>query len=159
MARPCGIRGSRVACTGARDMRGVLLTALAVALIASAGSSVSARSKAASRADLPGRDVYEAACSRCHGPDGRGEKAPMLIPFGWSYSQALDIVRRGSACGMPAFPESELSEQAVKQIVDYLKAVTEHVNQEERRSHGSTQRVQTGRGRVRWSAPALGSGH
>jgi len=56
-------------------MRGVLLTALAVALIASAGSSVSARSKAASRADLPGRDVYEAACSRCHGPDGRGIQA------------------------------------------------------------------------------------
>jgi mono/diheme cytochrome c family protein len=138
-------------------MRVVLLAAIAVAFITSA-KTVSAGPEAVFLADLPGRDVYEAACRRCHGADGGGEHAPTLIPFGWSYSQARDIVRRGS-CGMPAFPESELSEEAIKQIVDYLKAVTEHVNQEERRSHGSTQRLQTGRGRVRWSAPALGSGH
>ena len=42
-------------------------------------------------------------------------------PFGWNYSQTLDIVRHGGSCGMPAFTESELSDEELKQIVDYLK--------------------------------------
>jgi mono/diheme cytochrome c family protein len=72
-------------------------------------------------ADLPGRSVYEETCSRCHGPEGQGGKAPWLIPFRWNYAQALDIIRHGGACGMPGFPESELSDDQVKEIVDYLK--------------------------------------
>jgi mono/diheme cytochrome c family protein len=136
-------------------MKGLLTAAFGVALIASAGAG--GRLEAASAADFPGRDVYEAACSRCHGRDGSGGKAPTLIPFGWNYSQALDIVRRGSACGMPAFSESDLGDEELKQVVDYLKMLTEHVNQEERLSHGSTQHVQTGHGRVRWSSAALRS--
>ena len=71
---------------------------------------------------MPGRPVYEHVCSRCHGPDGQSENAPSLVPFLWSYSQALDIVRHGSACGMPAFPESELSDEELRRIVDYLKS-------------------------------------
>jgi len=47
--------------------------------------------------------------------------APSLVPFGWNYSQTLDIVRHGGSCGMPAFAESELSDEELKQIVDYLK--------------------------------------
>ena len=77
--------------------------------------------KAADPPDLPGRSVYEETCSRCHGPEGQGGKAPWLVPFRWNYAQALDIIRHGGACGMPGFPESELSDDQVKQIVDYLK--------------------------------------
>jgi mono/diheme cytochrome c family protein len=77
--------------------------------------------KAADPPDMPGRSVYEETCSRCHGPEGQGGKAPWLVPFRWSYAQALDIIRHGGACGMPGFPESELSDDQVKQIVDYLK--------------------------------------
>lgn len=72
---------------------------------------------------MPGQRVYEGTCSRCHGLDGQSGKAPSLVPFGWNYSQALDIVRHGGPCGMPAFAESELSDEAVKQIVDYLKTL------------------------------------
>ena len=72
---------------------------------------------------MPGRSVYDSTCSRCHGPTGQDGKAPTLIPFRWNYKQALDIVRHGGACGMPAFPESELSDGEVKQIVDYLKTL------------------------------------
>jgi mono/diheme cytochrome c family protein len=43
------------------------------------------------------------------------------VPFQWNYSQALDIVRHGGTCGMPAFSESELSDEELKQIVEYLK--------------------------------------
>lgn len=72
---------------------------------------------------IPGRDVYDEQCSRCHGPEGREGKAPWLVPFRWNVQQALNIIRSGGACGMPAFPESELSDEQVKQIVDYLKSL------------------------------------
>jgi mono/diheme cytochrome c family protein len=75
----------------------------------------------AATAELPGRKVYNETCSRCHGPEGRSNTAPTLVPFLWNYSQALDIVRNGGPCGMPAFRESELSDDELKQIVDYLK--------------------------------------
>ncbi len=80
-------------------------------------------SSPASSAQMPGRPVYEKVCSRCHGPDGKSKQAPALVPFGWNYSQALDIVRHGGPCGMPAFTESELSDEELKQIVDYLKTL------------------------------------
>jgi mono/diheme cytochrome c family protein len=72
-------------------------------------------------AQMPGQPIYENVCSRCHGPEGRSERAPSLVPFLWNYSQALDIVRHGGPCGMPAFRESELSDEELRQIVDYLK--------------------------------------
>ena len=77
----------------------------------------------ASSAQMPGRPVYEKVCSRCHGPDGKSKQAPALVPFGWNFSQALDIARHGGPCGMPAFTESELSDEELKQIVDYLKTL------------------------------------
>jgi mono/diheme cytochrome c family protein len=77
----------------------------------------------AARADPPGRAVYDGTCSRCHGPDGQEGKAPVLVPFRWNYAQALDIVRHGGACGMPAFSESDLSDEQLRQIVDYLKTL------------------------------------
>lgn len=75
----------------------------------------------ASSGQMVGRPVYEKVCSRCHGREGKSNDAPWLVPFGWNYSQALDIVRHGGPCGMPAFKESELSDEELKQIVEYLK--------------------------------------
>ena len=95
---------------------------LAAALAGSLVPSLAARQEGNSPAS-GGRPVYEKVCSRCHGPKGDGDKAPSLLPFRWNYKQALDIVRHGGACGMPAFPESELSDEEVRQIVDYLKTL------------------------------------
>ena len=96
---------------------------LAAALASLLSPSLAARQEAGGAA-LPGLAVYDKTCSRCHGPEGQEGKAPELIPFRWNYKQALDIVRHGGTCGMPAFPESELSDDEVKQIVDYLKTVS-----------------------------------
>ena len=93
---------------------------------ATAGSMfplVAARQETAVSPETQGRVIYDETCSRCHGLGGQGGRAPWLVPFGWSYSQAIDIVRHGGPCGMPAYPESELSDDEVKQIVDYLKTL------------------------------------
>jgi cytochrome c553 len=77
-------------------------------------------------AEDPGQRVYEGQCSRCHGPEGRGlgTLGPNLIPFSWSYDEALEQIRR-PLCDMPPFPESDLSDAQVAQIVAYLKTMKE----------------------------------
>jgi mono/diheme cytochrome c family protein len=73
-------------------------------------------------AEDPGEGVYRSNCSRCHGPEGRGAQGPNLIPFKWSYQEALDAIRH-PVCDMPAFSQSDLSDDEVAQIVAYLKTI------------------------------------
>jgi len=75
-------------------------------------------------ADDPGKRVYEAHCSQCHGPEGRGRGtvAPSLVPFEWSYEDALELIRH-PVCDMPPVPESAVSDSQVAQIVAYLKTI------------------------------------
>jgi len=103
----------------------VFLTATLAAAVAGSLFPLAAAHRQATEPEMPGRAVYDNTCRRCHGPGGTGGTAPWLVPFGWSYSQALDIVRHGSGSTMPAFPESELSDDALKQIVDYLKSLNQ----------------------------------
>jgi mono/diheme cytochrome c family protein len=79
---------------------------------------------AATAADDAGKRLYESKCSHCHGTDGkgRGNVAPPLVPFDWSYDEALDLIRH-PVCDMPPIPESELSDAQVAQIVAYLKTL------------------------------------
>jgi mono/diheme cytochrome c family protein len=70
----------------------------------------------------PGERVYAGHCQRCHGAEGRGAKAPSLIPFDWSYESALELIRH-PICDMPPIPESELSDADVAKIVAYLKTI------------------------------------
>ena len=69
-----------------------------------------------------GESLYDAKCAGCHGPAGRGGSAPSLVPFLWSDSQALKLVREPE-CDMPAIPASELSDEAVFEIFAYLKTI------------------------------------
>jgi len=73
-------------------------------------------------AESPGQRVYDSHCRQCHGAEGRGAKAPSLIPFDWSYAEALDLVRH-PVCDMPPIPKSVVSDAEVAQIVDYLKTI------------------------------------
>ena len=70
----------------------------------------------------PGQPIYKDKCSRCHGANGEGDKAPQLVPFKWTYEKTLDRIRHPE-CEMPAFTESELSDDDVAQIVTYLKTL------------------------------------
>ena len=73
-------------------------------------------------AEDSGQRLYEGKCSQCHGAEGRGGKGPRLVPFEWSYEQALALVRR-PLCDMPPIPETEVSDEEVSQIVGYLKSI------------------------------------
>jgi mono/diheme cytochrome c family protein len=73
-------------------------------------------------AENDGERVYDGSCKRCHGGEGRGATAPKLIPFRWSYEEALQLIRQPE-CDMPAFPKSELSDERVAEIVAYLKTI------------------------------------
>jgi cytochrome c oxidase cbb3-type subunit III len=75
-------------------------------------------------ADAAGKRLYESNCSQCHGSDGRGRGtvAPSLVPFQWTYEEALELIRR-PVCDMPPVPESKLSDAEVAEIVGYLKTL------------------------------------
>ena len=74
-------------------------------------------------AEDSGDRLYGDYCKRCHGPEGRGtSQAPSLIPFDWSYGEALELIRH-PVCNMPPMPESAVSDAQVAQIVAYLKAI------------------------------------
>jgi mono/diheme cytochrome c family protein len=96
---------------------------VALVAMASSLSLLAARQEGNGGSKMPGQSIYDETCSRCHGVEGRDGKAPSLVPFGWNYEQAIDIVRHGGACGMPSFKELELSDEEVKQIVDYMKTL------------------------------------
>ena len=74
-------------------------------------------------ADAAGERLYDGHCRQCHGTEGRGTtKGPSLVPFDWTYAEALELIRR-PVCNMPPIPESALSDQQVAQIVAYLKSI------------------------------------
>ena len=75
-------------------------------------------------ADDSGERVYDGHCSRCHGSDGRGRGTlgPSLVPFDWSYEEALDLIRH-PVCDMPPIPQSDLSDADVAKVVTYLKTI------------------------------------
>jgi mono/diheme cytochrome c family protein len=72
----------------------------------------------------PGKTAYDRACSVCHGMEGRGDAGPgpSLVPFEKEYREVLGIVREGTGEMPPIAPE-RLSDDAVKQIVEYLKSL------------------------------------
>lgn len=69
-----------------------------------------------------GERLYTAHCKECHGPEGNGGDGPKLVPFKWTYEEALEQIRM-PLCQMPAFPEADLSDAEVRAIVNYLKTI------------------------------------
>jgi mono/diheme cytochrome c family protein len=79
-----------------------------------------------------GRAVYlRVGCDACHGTVGHGGAGPRLAPPGVLPFAALQAwVRNGTqgwsiARGMPAFPESALSDEELEAISAYLVSIPE----------------------------------
>ena len=67
-----------------------------------------------------GERLYTDKCEHCHGAEGRGDRGPALVPLKLTFEKFLNQLRF-PLCDMPAFPESELSDAAGRDIYDYVK--------------------------------------
>jgi mono/diheme cytochrome c family protein len=76
---------------------------------------------AAQSADHAGKPPYDRNCGVCHGPGGRGNVAPPLVPLERTFDEVLAIVREGRG-EMPPASANAVSDDAVRLIVDYLQA-------------------------------------
>ena len=61
----------------------------------------------------PAQIAFDRVCKVCHGPEGRGDSAPRLVPFDRDYQEVLAIVRDGRG-EMPPISESRVSDAEVK---------------------------------------------
>lgn len=87
-----------------------------------AGGPVVAQEPGGSKSS--GLAAYDRVCHVCHGPEGRGDAAPRLVPFDRSYEELLAIVRDGRG-QMPPISAKRLTDEEVAQIIGYLKTLSD----------------------------------
>ena len=75
----------------------------------------------------PGEAAYAKVCETCHGPEGRGDLAPPLVPFAWDADYVLAVVHEGYG-QMPPISTRELTDEEVLQVVEYLESLSRHRN-------------------------------
>ena len=69
-----------------------------------------------------GKGPYAGNCQVCHGPEGRGDAGPSLVPLEKEYDEVRGIVREGTG-QMPPISAERVSDEEVKRIVEYLKSL------------------------------------
>ena len=69
-----------------------------------------------------GQLAFDRVCKVCHGPEGRGDAGPRLVPFTREYQELLGIVREGTG-QMPPISERQLPDEDVVQIAAYLSGL------------------------------------
>lgn len=99
----------------------VLALVMSVVILTAARSTSAPQESDGSKS--PGQVAYDRVCHICHGPEGRGDAAPRLVPFERSYEELLAVVRDGRG-QMPAISERRLSDEEVTHIVEYLKSLS-----------------------------------
>jgi mono/diheme cytochrome c family protein len=90
--------------------------AVVLLLLGAAASTVSRTQ------ENPGQAAYSRICQVCHGPEGRGDAGPSLVPLDKEYDEVLAIVREGGG-QMPPISAERVSDDDVKHIVEYLKSL------------------------------------
>lgn len=102
-------------------------TLAALAWLAANGSvplsAVPPSAAAQPKAITAGQGAFDRVCKQCHGPEGRGGDAPRLVPFSREYEELLAVVREGKG-EMPPISARSLPDEAVAQIVVYLKSLS-----------------------------------
>jgi mono/diheme cytochrome c family protein len=97
-------------------MRVLLLTLVSVVTLTSA--AVATRQSE----PLPGKVPFERICAACHGEDAKGNQGPSLLPMTMEYDELLAKVRQGGG-EMPSISKTKLTDDEVKQILEYLKSL------------------------------------
>jgi mono/diheme cytochrome c family protein len=84
------------------------------------------RPLAGGQSNASGKGAYDRVCAECHGSEGRGkggaDDAPSIVPMTKDYKSLLSLVREGG-CKMPTIPASQVSDEEVGEILNYLKSV------------------------------------
>ncbi len=70
-----------------------------------------------------GQRAFERACQSCHGPQGQGDAGPRLVPLSREFADLLGIVREGRG-QMPPISDRQLTDDAVGEIVEYLRSLS-----------------------------------
>jgi mono/diheme cytochrome c family protein len=70
-------------------------------------------------ANASGAEIYQAKCG-CHGPDGKGKRAPALTDVSNDSDSKLIAIIHDGKDKMPAFG-SQLSDDQIKKVVAYIK--------------------------------------
>ena len=70
----------------------------------------------------PGQAPYDRVCRVCHGPEGKGNAGPSLVPFSMEIDELIARVREGGG-EMPPISENRVSDDEVKQIAAYLTSL------------------------------------
>ena len=70
----------------------------------------------------PGKVVFERVCATCHGSDAKGDQGPSLVPMTMEYDELLAKVRQGGG-EMPAISKTKVTDDEVKQVLEYLKSL------------------------------------
>jgi mono/diheme cytochrome c family protein len=97
-------------------MRVVILSLVSVATLMSA--SVATRQTE----PLPGKVPFDRVCATCHGENAEGGQGPRLAAIALEYDEFLAKVRHGGG-EMPAIPKTEITDDEVKQVFEYLKSL------------------------------------
>ena len=81
-------------------------------------------------------------CGFCHGPEGRGDPAPRLVPLAYEADYILAIVREGYG-EMPPISTRELTDEQIGQVVEYLEVLTHDPQREQTATNWSRPAVST----------------
>jgi mono/diheme cytochrome c family protein len=100
------------------------MRAIIVALCVAASTSAVVMS---AQSPPPGKAPFDRVCATCHGDEGRGDSAPRLVPIDMGYDEFVARVRGGGG-EMPPVSKESMSDEAVKQVLDYLKALSAKEN-------------------------------
>src|SRR5262245_25148414 len=70
----------------------------------------------------PGKVPFERVCATCHGPNAEGAQGPKIAGIEIEYEEFLAKVRHGGG-EMPAISQSQMTDEEVKQVFDYLQSL------------------------------------
>lgn len=65
--------------------------------------------------------LYVNSCGACHGHDGNGVIGPSIRATSHTLAQVEKVITEGKGSGMPNFKDSELTEEQIKIIANYVK--------------------------------------
>jgi mono/diheme cytochrome c family protein len=77
---------------------------------------------AAQTKEPAGKAPFLRVCAACHGEDAKGSQGPSLVPLNLEYDEFVAQVRNGGG-EMKQISKSEMSDEEVKQVFDYLQSL------------------------------------